>query len=312
MYGIQNLKPLEITFDWLFQRINQEDVYRQYLGFCELNKKFKNPLREDKRADCSFYWDKGILFFKDFNWKAFTCVSIVMEIEGVNYHKALQLIYNGFQTNTIIVKHSCSKVEKQKKKIDVKIKPFNEDDINYLKSFNIDSKLCKLYRVFSVEHYWIDNKLVYTYNPKDRCLGYYFGNGEWKLYHMDRNDYRFVGNISGKDLQGYNQIDKSGELLIITKSLKDVMVYKSFGINAVAPHSECIGEWCHHIDELKERFKKVILNFDNDKTGIKVSKEINEKFNIPYFLVNDEKDISDYVKHFGEEKTKQLLNENFI
>jgi hypothetical protein len=312
MYGSLDSVPLEgITFNWLFERVNQEDVFLRYLGFYELGKKFKNPLREDKRADCSFYWSEGILFFKDWNWKVFTCISVVMEVDKLEYHQALTKIYNEYVLNnksTIsITKQEIKKKEKHKKKIDVKIQPFTKEDISYLKQFGITSKLCKLYKIFSIECYWIDNKLVYTYSKGDKCIGYYFGNGTWKLYHYDRDDYRFVGNTSGKDLQGLDQLDWIGDLLIITKSMKDVIVYRAFGFNAVAPHSETNGDWCSHIEGLKKRFKRVLINFDNDKTGLKVSKEISEKYNIPSFFIDEEKDISDYKKHFKKEKTKQLI-----
>jgi len=86
MYGTQDIKPLEITFDWLFDRVRQEDVYLKYFGFCDLNSKYCNPLRQDSKPDCSFYWYNGILFFKDFALnKAYTCVSVVMQAERLTY-----------------------------------------------------------------------------------------------------------------------------------------------------------------------------------------------------------------------------------
>jgi hypothetical protein len=314
MYSFPN-KPEKITFDWLFDRINQEDVYLLYLGFCDLNKKFTNPLRsDDNNPDCSFYWKTGILFFTDFAFKTtYTCVSVVMKSRGINYAQALDEIYNTFlggkktKDLTIIVK-TDKQQGRSYKDIKVKIQPFTVTDKQYLMLFGLNSELCKLYKVFSIEYYWIDDKLVYNYNNYNPVIGYYF-NGRWKLYHYksSKKEFRFIGNTSHKDLQGYDQLNWVGELLVITKSLKDVMVYRKFGINSVAPHSEGVSKWVDKIPSLQKRFERVIINFDNDKAGIEATKEVLKLYPLESFFIPDEKDISDYYKKYGEEKTKQII-----
>ena len=310
MYGTQNIKPLELTFDWLFDRINQEDVFQRYFGFCDLNSKHCNPLRQDSKPDCSFYWYNGVLFFKDFAQnKTYTAVSLVMEVERLTYYKALHKIYDIFLNNNStseIIKTDRIKKSKESKDIKVKIQPFTQQDIDYLKSFGITSELCKLYRVYSIKHYWINGELVYSYNNYNPCIGYHF-NGKWKLYHYLADDYRFISNTSHHDLQGYDQLDRVGSLCIITKSLKDVMVYRKYSINAVAPHSESLSNWKDKIEILQKRFNKVIINFDNDDAGIKATNKVLTEFNLESFYLPDEKDISDYYKKFGYDKTKEII-----
>jgi len=304
-------KPEKITFDWLFDRINQEDVYFLYLGFCELNRKFTNPLRQDNKADCSFYWYNGVLFFKDFALnKSYTCVSILMEIKKITFSKALDEVYDAFlggqKSETYIVKVDRQKKTKEYKDIQVKIQKFTEEDIKYLKSFGITSELCKLYNVYSLSHYWVDGLMKYAYNTYNPVIGYYF-NGRWKLYHYKASEYRFVSNTSHEDLQGYDQLDWVGELLLITKSLKDVMVFRKYGINAVAPHSESLSNWKDKIPLLQERYSRVIINFDNDKAGIRATEEVQKIYPLEHFYVSDEKDISDYYRRFGDLKTQEIL-----
>ena len=312
MYSFPN-KPEKITFDWLFDRINQEDVYLLYLGFCELNKKFTNPLRKDSNPDCSFYWNSGVLFFKDFaNRKSYSCVSVVMEVDKLNYGQALERIYNTFLggqklKNNIVISTERKEKTKAYKDIQAKVQPFTITDKEYLILFGLNSELCKKYKVFSISHYWINGDLVYVYNPYDPVIGYYF-NGKWKMYHYKRKDgTRFISNTSHEDLQGYDQLDWIGDILVITKSLKDVMVYRKFGINAVAPHSEAVSKWIDRIPLLQKRFQRVIINFDNDKAGIEATKEVLKHYQLESFFVPDEKDISDYYKKFKEEKTKQII-----
>lgn len=63
-------------------------------------------------------------------------------------------------------------------------------------------------------------------------------------------------------------LPKSGDAIVITKSLKDIMVLYEFGIPAIAPISEnCYLTDAQH-NKLVNRFNKVILFYDNDKAGI--------------------------------------------
>ena len=312
MYSLPS-KPEKITSDWLFDRIRQEDVYLFYLGFCELNKKFTNPLRTDKKADCTFYWHNGVLFFRDFAAKkSYTCISMIMELKHITYFTALDEIYNKFIKSQNSNLQDCkSEVNYRKVKaptdIQVKIQPFTKIDIEYLKSFGITSELCKKYHVYSILYYWTDGILLYAYSKQNPCLGYYF-NGKWKLYKYKALSYRFVCNTSHEDLQGYDQLDWIGNVCVITKSMKDVILYRRFGINAVAPHSEVLSKWKQFIPILQKRFKRVVINFDNDKAGHEATQDILDEFpDLEIFFVEEAKDPTDFYKAFGEEKTKQLL-----
>ncbi len=311
MYFIPN-KPLELTFDWLFNKIAQEDVFLRYFGFCELNKKYCNPFRKDRKADCSFYWHQGTLFFKDFALnKAYTCVSIVMEINKLNYYEALEQIYQEFiglkGNNFVITKIDRPIQSKEYKHIEVKIQPFTTTDIIYLKQYGITKKLCQMYEVFSIKHYWINGNMQYTYSNYNPCIGYHF-DGKWKLYFYQNKDFRFMTNVPHSELQGFNQLRWVGDLCIITKSMKDVICFRKFNIDAVAPHSEGLSDWKDKIPLLQKRFNKLILNFDNDEAGKRAVNQVLKEFNLETFYF-EHKDLSDTIKIIGEQKTKEIINE---
>jgi hypothetical protein len=119
-------------------------------------------------------------------------------------------------------------------------------------------------------------------------------------------------------LQGYEQLPKTGKLLIITKSLKDVMVLYELGYNAVALQSENDNLNKQIFIELSNRFKKIVIFFDNDLPGLDASVKLCEKYNLPRITIDssyrafyDIKDISDFISVFpkGTKKLmKQLLN----
>ncbi len=117
--------------------------------------------------------------------------------------------------------------------------------------------------------------------------------------------------------QGSDQLTSSScDALIITSSLKDLMAFRKLGLvgyQSIAPDSEnsMITKTGMHI--LKQRFKKVIVLFDNDEPGIAAAKKYQENYGISYVVLDMEKDLSDSVKAHGlikvKEKLLSLLNE---
>ena len=63
------------------------------------------------------------------------------------------------------------------------------------------------------------------------------------------------------------------------------------------------------MEELKRRFKIVLVLFDNDEAGISAAKIYTELYDIEaVYCEGCSKDPSDYYKQYGDESTKQLLN----
>ena len=124
---------------------------------------------------------------------------------------------------------------------------------------------------------------------------------------------RFLNNLPNKKLQGYKQLDKTGDILVITKSLKDCACFKGYKINAVAPSSESTFCSEEQIKEFKSRFKHIIVMYDQDKAGRHNMYKIRLKYpELDYFVIPSylkAKDFSDLRKMYGEEKTKELLNQ---
>jgi hypothetical protein len=55
-------------------------------------------------------------------------------------------------------------------------------------------------------------------------------------------------------LQGLEQLRYESNLLIITKSKKDVMVYDLLEYESVAPHSESLSKWEIHLPHLQNNY----------------------------------------------------------
>ncbi len=324
MYGCSDI-PLEISFEWLFDRVTQEEVYEKYLGFCSLTEKFKNPLRIDNKVGCSFYWNAGVLFFKDFAiGKTYTCVSVVMEIERLSYYDALWKIYNVFykkanitKKNIIVQKNTSIKKYRNFK---VKVQKFNHTVINFCKNYGVTGGFIKTARWFCIEKIWDEeDRLIYYYRNEDPCIGYYFGNNQWKFYFFKRKEFRFMGNVSQEILQGEHMLPEKSDFIVITKSFKDIGTLHKFGIVSVAPQAESVILTENQMNRLGKISSNIFTLSDYDNAGIHFAWQMRKLYKTkPLFLTEklwarkkgylDAKDISDYYYLHGEDNTLKLIN----
>ena len=128
-----------------------------------------------------------------------------------------------------------------------------------------------------------------------------------------RKEFRFIGNVSTKTIQGYKQIPEKGKLLVITKSMKDTMLLDSLGIASLSPNSETQFISDKTLFELKERFKNIVLLYDSDRTGVKFMNKIKKQY--PDLVIcmiprkYEAKDISDFYQKYGKNKTIEGIKE---
>ena len=95
--------------------------------------------------------------------------------------------------------------------------------------------------------------------------------------------------------------------MIVTSSLKDCMVFRLLGFNSLAPQSESSFLNENQFQMLSMRFKNIIINYDNDETGLKFMRKYSQQFGIKSFVIPDGiKDISDYISIKGYDETKKL------
>ena len=91
------------------------------------------------------------------------------------------------------------------------------------------------------------------------------------------------------------------------------MCFYSMGITAIAPNSETQFIPEPVLEDLKKRFKYIVVLFDNDETGIKfLNKVKREHPELIYTWIprdSGAKDISDYYALYKKDKTIKLIKE---
>lgn len=311
----------EITKELLLEHNNEETYMAFYLGIPVKKGLFISPLRVDHKPTCSFYKGRR-LYFKDFaTGECLSFENVVMKKYGCNYHEALEIIAKDFG---IIKGHTPKSIpiqpvfKKEKKTtIQIEAKSFTNEELKWWEQFGINKSVLTKYRVYSCKTVFLNGNITSVYSPSCPSYGYYFGKDEnrelWKIYYPFRKTFRFIGNIKTTTIQGYNQLPKKSKLLVITKSLKDCMVLYNLGIAAIAPQSETQFIEENVLEDLRKRFKHIVLLFDLDETGIKFSKKIKKEY--PFIKVTllprtkKCKDISDYYKKYGREETINLIKQ---
>lgn len=322
----------KITKEFLLFKNTEETYMSYYLGVPITKKLICSPLREDKHKTCSFFkGTSGRLYFKDFaTGQCLTFEGVVMAKYNCTYHNALKIIASDFGYYKFNKKESSSKInikpqpvfESQKETfIQAQIKDFSEAELKWWLSFGITSKTLSKYKIFSLQTVFLNGEIFAQSTQHSPIYGYYFGKKgnieQWRIYFPKNKNtgYKFIGNCKANLLQGYKQLPKSGNILVITKSMKDCLVFAELGIAAIAPCSEHLFVSESVLEELKTRFKHIVVLYDTDLTGVRFMNKIRKTY--PELLISmiprkyQTKDISDFYQKYGKDETIKLIK-NYI
>lgn len=313
-----------ITKGQLLAHRTEEEYMSFYLGIIPDNSVHSNPLRKDRKPSASFYRAKdGQLIFRDWanGWRL-NFVDVVMTKFGVNFDKALKIIGNDFGiiSKPHYEKHKAAVVYKGEKLANTSLTllqgeviPWNKRDLHWWASFGITESTLKRYDVHNLKSVFLNGAPSFFAKDIDPIYGYYFGKEDgrelWKMYMPKRQSFRFLLNTN--KLQGVKQLPKEGDLVVVTKSMKDVMVLHEMGIAAIATQGETMLLSQKQFDALAKRFKRVVFNGDWDRAGQLFMINSRNKYpGIAMTFSNRElyaKDISDYVKKVGFDEAKRVI-----
>lgn len=311
----------------ILSKINAFDIFKKYISnFSEVGRHFTSDLRKDNNPTCVVAKIGDNLLYKDFAVPGcLNCFDYVMHKYSVTFYQALEIINLDFSLGllpNIYLDHvpSPAKVynvdidslEKLPTEIRVSFRDWNLKDKKYWKdTFGITQKTLRYFQVYPLKGYWKNGEYQQC---SSLTYGYYFGKYEdgrqgWKIYspfEVVHNKWR--GNASQDIYQGESQLPWTSEILIITKSLKDVMVLYELGIPSVAPQAESIIITQEKYNMYRKRFKRIVLLYDNDGPGVKATERICSELGIPHiYMPEGSKDASDFVKNHSLNQLKSYL-----
>lgn len=292
--------------------VNDYEIFAYYMPNLKLNKRQHSPLRKDSDPSFTVFQSKsGNLLYHDFSTgDTGDPVKFVMQLFGLSYKQAVARIISDIKGKQPFVPKmnlEAALEEAKKREISVITRKYGPRDLMYWEQYGIRGATLRKYQVYCLENVFLDGLLVSEYRNSQPIYGYYLGHKAWKIYKPYSHQ-RFFQNTN--IMQGYAQLPSEGDLLVISKSMKDVLLLHELGVPAVAPHGERAGTLAN-IDELRKRFKRIVIFFDNDEPGIEGAKHLSELYGLEYiFIPIDEKakDLTDYYKINNFEKTRALLN----
>jgi len=250
--------------------------------------------------------------------KPYTAVNFIAIKYNLDLQDAIEKIYYEMTSTGKKYQFTSKKVNKiirkhrhTSKVIKVKRRNFRKKDLDYWKQFGWTLDMLKEAKIYPISKFWVDGRMFVcmtdTYN-----FDYYWHEDIFrrKLYFPYEKNNRFISNIDTTIVQGWHMLPKEGgDLLIITKAYKDIGTFKSIGLYACATNNETSFFPEKVIEKLKNRWKKIIIWWDNDDEGIKSANKYSKMYKIDY-VHNDldgPKDPSDYYKEFGKNKFTNMI-----
>lgn len=295
----------------------QEKIFKYYLKVNIESKLIKSPFRDDKHPTCGFYYSKNnTLYLHDFATEEHVnAYNLLEKFEKVKSKRSLQVVltrnYNLYNEVEVNIKKSA-----RTSKIDYSTTRKKHPYYSY---YHISEDIINKYVTY-VKNVYINELLWKSSTDEDPIFAYCFKSKAVKFYSPLTEDKtrKWVGTDGMGDIFG--DVPDSGDLLIITSSSKDVMVLETLGYNAICFSSEGFGAGkdksesrqilTRLLTEKYHNYKEIIFFMDGDEPGIKYNKQLSRIYKKKYMHVqheDDVKDISDYIRKYGIEPTKELL-----
>ena len=291
----------------LLEKLDDYTIYSYYVGKFKPGKLMNSPLRtDDKMPSFAIFPGKdGVLFFKDHgtgeSGNALKFVKIYKNIQTRDQleKELLRIIRN---TNPNETKRRNTYQASTTIPVDIGIvrQPFTEVDKKYWKQFHISIETLRKFNVFSIKHF-LCNRVVRGTYKEDSPMYAYKVYDKFKIYRPLASKYtKWRTNLTNRHVQGLAELpQEGGNLLIITKSLKDVMCLYEMGFSAIAASSETTFIPEDILKSLKRKWRNIILLYDRDRTGMLKSREYSKKYGLDCIFVHKKfkaKDVSDAVR----------------
>lgn len=303
-----------LSRDYIYKTFSQEAIFAAY-GVPVIRGSFVSPLRKDSSPTCAFQYYGNTLNYYDNRPGEFCgdAIAMVMHLKKFNYQEALLDIYKTLKTYSTseVVEKRTSVITTTKKSAELKVnfQEFSKKEEDYWMQYGIGLETLQRFNIHSCKSLYLKNKdgnFVDCKKTGEMCFVYIFPDNSVKAYFPERDNYRFICN--SRWIQGLEYIDNP-KLLVITKSMKDVVCLSLFNIQAVAMQGESVLP----PKKLVDKYNCVYLA-DNDAPGKRAAVLIRSKYNIPIALFPQHyremgiKDFSDAYKILGHEYIQDLLN----
>lgn len=324
-----------VTLSDILEKTTEANILSFYLGVTKIPCIIHSPLRKDNRPSFGLYSSNGKrIYFVDFATKDRGGVfDLLCQMWGCNYREVLTRISKDMPKlcsigTPDVHKHiPCavrSTIEcKKSTDLQCKVRDWTSYDIEYWKSYGISLDWLKYAEVYPISHkIIIKDGHRYVFGADKYAYAYveHKDNKTFiKIYQpLNKKGYKWTGNIDRSVWSLWTKIPKFGNNLIISSSVKDCLnIMCNLGIPAICMQGEGYKPKPQIIEELKSRYKNIILFYDNDynnpdNPGRKDSMELSLEYNLKRAEIPAKyksKDPSDLFKKYGRDRYLEIMNE---
>lgn len=297
----------------VMSRVSQMSLLYSYLGINSLPKLIQSPLRQDKHPSFFIYSPDGIrVLYKDYaTGEHGDIYSLLQRQKGLSFSQLIRKIAKDkelLKESNVVVNKSKGRHPSSYSDIRVKIREWQEHDIEYWKSYGIGLSWLQYAEVYPISHkivYKEGNRYVfhaakYAYVYVERKEG----NVSLKIYQPYSREFKWTTNNDYSVVGLWTKIPMNGEKLVICSSLKDALcLWANIGIPAIYVQSETTGMSKTAQEVLRSRYKHIFVCFDNDKPGLEDGETFSKATgfrNVVLPQFSGGKDLSDLMKQKGK------------
>ena len=307
--------------------VSESDILNYYLGITEVPCVIQSPLRKDNKPSFGFYSNDGSrIYFRDFSTgESGGVIDLLTKLWNMSYSDVLIKLTNDISKINvkginIQIDRKCTirSTKDSNSELKCRIRDWKEYDIDYWNSYGITLEWLKYAEVYPISHkIIIKGNSTYTLGADKYAYAYVErkeGKITLKIYQpFNKNGYKWSNKHDTSVISLWTKVPEYGDKICICASLKDALcLWCNTGIPSIATQGEGYRISSTAINELKKRYKKVYILFDNDSAGLLDGKKLSELTGFTNIILpkfEGGKDVSDYYKLLND---KDKFKENIL
>lgn len=298
---------------------DQLEIWSSIISVAEVGRLITSPFRADSEPKCFLREYRGIILFTDWafpKYNKFTCVHAYAHVKNIKLSEAASILYSKrfFKKNYDVVPKKItvgSKIKIGQSNSHIHFIPHTHEgksawtktDKEYWTKRYTSSHELEEANIFSVYAFYVGNTYI---KPKIYPCYALVLNGKIKIYQPYNKEYKWISNTSAEDIWKF---ERNSNVCLITSSLKDSLHWKRYTDYDIHAYQS---EHIKPKDKDYTKYDKIIINYDNDLTGIIKSYELIDYLdykvaNIFFFPKSLGKDSDEVLVKVGEEQFKNLI-----
>lgn len=304
--------------------IPEAEIASRYLGVSSIPCLIGSPLRPDRNPSFSLFSNNGKeVGFYDHSTKEHGGILYLLTLMwNCSLHEVKRRIINDSISSPVSVRRKSDTKVYIKSSYDLKCRTreWRKHDIDYWESYGITRQWLEYADVYPISHKIVikDNRSLvfkadrYAYAYVERKEG----KVTLKIYQpFNTKGFKWANKHDKSVISLWTKVPEKGNILCICSSLKDALcLWSNTGIPSIAVQGEGYTVSDTAIKELKRRFKKVYILFDNDPPGLEDGRRLSEQtgfINVILPVFEGGKDISDMRKALGKEEFIRIIKPLF-